>query len=116
VRHRAGRGAVVGAVEAERGGEGATEPGSPDEAGAEVAERIRKRAVRGCCGRAAGGAGGRGRGGRAGGGGRGGRAGETAGHAGPAGETGSICSVRLVLEWVPPFWGWMRDPLCRGNG
>jgi hypothetical protein len=42
VRHRAGRGAVVGAVEADAehgggGGEGAPVPGSPDEAGAEVA-------------------------------------------------------------------------------
>jgi GNAT superfamily N-acetyltransferase len=23
---------------------------------------------------------------------------------------------RLVLEWVPPFWGWRRDHLYRGDG
>jgi hypothetical protein len=48
VRHRAGRGAVVGAVEADAehgggSGEGAPEPGSPDGAGAEVAGRGRER-------------------------------------------------------------------------
>jgi hypothetical protein len=69
------------------------EPGSLDGAGAEVAGRVRKTAVRDCCGRAAGGVGGGGRGGRAGGGGRGGRAGETAGHAGAADRLDLFCVI-----------------------